>query len=178
MELSAYRPDDADEIERLFLRTFSDSEGLSEGALVGGLARALMLGTAESDLYGFVASDKGQIVGCILLSRMRFERPVNAFILAPVAIRVDHQRHGLGQKLITFGLNVLKRDRVELVLTYGDPRFYSKVGFRAVTEALVPAPFRLSQPEGWMAQSLVGDEIEPIVGQSYCVDALNRAEYW
>jgi hypothetical protein len=26
--------------------------------------------------------------------------------------------------------------------------------------------------------SLVGDQIEPIVGKSYCVEALNRAEYW
>ena len=178
MELAAYSPNDADKIERLFTSTFSDSEGQSEGATVGGLAGELMHSTAESDLYGFVASDNGQIVGSILLSRMRFEREIRAFILAPVAIRTDHQRQGIGQKLIKFGLNVLKEDGVELVLTYGDPRFYSKVGFCVVTEALVPAPLRLSQPEGWMAQSLVDGQIEPIAGKSYCVEARNRPECW
>ncbi len=95
-----------------------------------------------------------------------------------MAIRTGHQRQGIGQELIKYGLSVLKEEGVELVLTYGDPRFYSKIGFRVVTEALVPPPLRLSQPEGWMAQSLVGDQIEPIVGKSYCVEALNRAEYW
>jgi hypothetical protein len=34
------------------------------------------------------------------------------------------------------------------------------------------------QPEGWLGQSLVGDEIEPIAGNSYCVEAFNKPEYW
>jgi putative acetyltransferase len=109
---------------------------------------------------------------------MRFEHEISAFILAPVAIRTDHQHQGIGQKLITFGLNTLKEDGVELVLTYGDPRFYSKVGFRVITEALVPPPFTLSQPEGWMALSLAGGQIRRIGGTSHCVDALNKPEYW
>ena len=178
MEFSAYSPNDADKIERLFISTFSDSEGQSEGATVGDLAGELMRGTAQADLYGFVARDNGQIVGSILFSRMRFEREISAFILAPVAICTGHQRKGIGQELIKCGLSVLKEEGVELVLTYGDPRFYSKVGFRVVTEALVPPPFRLSQPEGWMAQSLVGDQIESIIGKSRCVEALNKSEYW
>jgi len=61
---------------------------------------------------------------------------------------------------------------------YGDPNFYSKVGFSAIDEKLVPAPLNLEYPEGWLAQSLVGDEIEPIAGKSYCVEELNKPEYW
>ncbi len=178
MECSAYNPDDADRIEDLFVSTFTDSEGRSEGVTVGGLAGELMRSTGEGDLYGFVAMDNAELTGAILLSRMRFEHEINAFILAPVAVRTDHQRRGVGRKLIRFGLNVLKEDGVELVLTYGDPRFYSKAGFRVVDETLVPPPFRLSQPEGWMAQTLVGDRIDPIKGKSRCVEALNNPEYW
>ena len=65
-----------------------------------------------------------------------------------------------------------------LALTYGDPNFYSKVGFGVVSEQVVPAPLKLSYPEGWLAQSLVGDEIEPIAGKSYCVEAFNKPEIW
>ena len=178
MEITAYTPNDVGKIEKLFASTFSASAGESEGAIVGGLAAELMRSTGKADLYGFVARDGVDLVGSILFSRMWFEREIDAFILAPVATRTDHQRQGVGQKLINFGLNVLKEDNVELVVTYGDPRFYSKVGFRVVSENRIPPPFKLSQPEGWMAQSLVGDLIDPIKGKSRCVEALNKPEYW
>jgi putative acetyltransferase len=178
MKISAYTSDEADEIKTMFTKTFSDSEGESEGAIVGGLAGELMRSTGESDLYGFVARDGVDLVSSILFSRMWFERKVEAFILAPVATRTDQQRRCVGQNLINFGLNTLKNDGVELVLTYGDPHFYSKVGFRVIAEALIPPPFKLSRPEGWMAQSLVGDQIDPIQGKSRCVEALNKPEYW
>ena len=92
MQFSTYTSDEADEIKALFTKTFSDSEGESEGAIVGGLAGELMRSTGESDLYGFVARDGVDLVGSILFSRMWFEREVEAFILAPVATRTDHQR--------------------------------------------------------------------------------------
>lgn len=178
MKISAYTSDEADEIKALFTKTFSDSEGESEGSIVGGLAGELIRSTEVADLYGFVARDDVDLVGCILFSRMWFQREVKAFILAPVATHTDHQRQGVGQKLIRFGLHVLKEDGVELVLTYGDPRFYSKVGFQVIAETLIPPPFKLSQPEGWMAQSLVGEQIDPIQGKSRCVEALNKPECW
>jgi len=109
---------------------------------------------------------------------MTFESKLNAYILAPVAVQTDQQGKGIGQKLIAFGLDALSKDGVELAITYGDPSFYSKVGFQPVTEAVVPAPLTLQHPEGWLAQSLNGDEIQPIKGKSSCVEALNKPEYW
>ena len=178
MKLSTYTPNNADEIEQLFIKTFSDSEGLSEGEVIGSLVRDFMASTDTCDLYCFIATENEQIIGSIFFSRMTFESGMNAFILAPVAIHTDHQGKGVGSKLIHFGLNALKESGVELVLTYGDPNFYSKVGFSVITEELVPAPLRLTMPEGWLAQSLVKDEIEPIAGKSYCVAELNKPELW
>lgn len=178
MHYTTALPNDAAEIERLFITTFSDSEGQAEGEMIGRLARDLMSGTAEADLYCFVARQDRQIVGCIFFSRITFESALKAFILAPVAVRTDRQGKGIGQKLITFGLNTLSKDGVELAITYGDPKFYSKVRFKCVTEAVVPAPLTLQHPEGWLAQSLKGDEIQPIKGQSSCVGALNKPQYW
>jgi predicted N-acetyltransferase YhbS len=88
---AAYNASDADKIEELFVSTFTDSEGPSEGATVGGLAGELLRSTAETDPYGFVARDGAELVGSILFSRMWVEREIDAFILAPVATRTDHQ---------------------------------------------------------------------------------------
>ena len=95
-----------------------------------------------------------------------------------MAIQTSRQGKGIGQKLISFGVNHLKKNGVSVVFTYGDPNFYSKVDFNQITEKIAKAPFKLSQPEGWLAQSLVGDEIKPISGNSYCVEAFNKPEIW
>jgi len=119
-----------------------------------------------------------RLSGGIFFSRLTFEGGTNAFILAPVAVRTDFQGKGIGQQLIRFGLDALSKDGVELAVTYGDLGFYSKVGFQVVTEAVIPAPLTLQHPEGWLAQPLRGDEIQPIKGKSTCVEALNKPEYW
>lgn len=178
MDISKYTPDRAEEIEQLFTKTFSDSEGQAEGKLIGGLVREMMATTDPKDLYCFVATENGQIIGGVFFTKMIFESGINAFILSPMATLTDHQGKGVGQKLINFGLHTLKEDGVELVITYGDPNFYSKVGFEVVSQKVVPSPLKLSYPEGWLAQSLVSDEIEPIAGTSHCAEALNNPELW
>jgi putative acetyltransferase len=178
MKPSVCRPQDQSEIEKLFISAFSHSEGLAEGELIGGLVRDLLGTTAEEDLHCFIAREEGRIVGGIVLSRLWFESGIQAFILAPVAVAPECQGRGIGQQLIAFGLAALSQRGVELVITYGDPTFYAKVGFQPVSQAVIPAPLPLQQPHGWLAQSLRVEPIQPIQGRCTCVAALNRPEYW
>jgi putative acetyltransferase len=179
MNLAEYSSRDREEIEKLFTKVFSESEGSSEGLLIGKLAHDLMHSTDPEDLYGFIAVEDGQVIGSIFFSRLRFNNSEsNAFILAPVAIHTDYQGQGIGQKLINFGIDYLKENGVDLVFTYGDPDFYNRVGFSPISEKIAKAPLKLTYPFGWLCQSLVGSEIEPITGNSHCVAALNHAEYW
>jgi len=178
MELSTYKSSNIEEIKQLFTKVFSDSEGQSEGLLIGNLTYDIMTATDAQDLYGFVATENEQIIGSIFFTRLTFEREVNAFLLSPVAIHTNYQGKGIGQKLINFGINQLKENGVGLVFTYGDHNFYSKVGFKLITEKTAKAPLTLTYPEGWLAQSLVTDEIEPIAGDSSCVEAFNKPEIW
>ena len=178
MKISIYTPTHADEIEQLFIKTFSDSEGRSEGEVIGRLVRDFMDNTNANNLYCFIATENEKIIGSIFFTRMTFESGINAFILSPVATHTDHQGKGVGKKLINFGLDTLKENGVELVITYGDPNFYSKVGFGVITEQVIPAPLKLEYPEGWLAQSLISDKIKPIAGKSYCVEELNKPEIW
>lgn len=178
MNFLAYNTGDIDEIKELFTKVFSDSEGQAEGVLTGNLAYDLISNTEPKDLYGFVAIKNNEIIGSIFFSRLTFECNINAFLLAPVAIHTDYQGKGIGQKLINFGINKLKENGVALVFTYGNPKFYSKVGFTHIDEKTVKAPLKLTYPEGWLGQSLLNDKIDPVPGNSYCVNALNKPECW
>ena len=178
MNLSMYNKGDAPKIEQLFTKVFSDSEGSAEGLIIGELVHELLKTTDAQNIYGFVATENNLILGSIIFTKLIFESGINAFILSPVAVLTNQQGKGIGQKLIKYGIQHLAKQGVKLVFTYGDPNYYSKVGFRAITEEIVKAPLKLSQPEGWLCQSLVGDAIKPITGNSYCVEALNKPEYW
>lgn len=178
MNLLMYRPDQANEIAALFTTTFSASEGRVEGDLIGNLAAELMHTTRQGDLYGFVALDQGEIGACIFFSRLTFDSAISAFILSPVAVHPAHQGKGLGQQLINHGIAHLKKEGVELLMTYGDPSFYAKTGFHPVDEATIQAPLNLTAPQGWLGQALIADSITPIEGRPTCVEALNKLEYW
>lgn len=179
MELSKYNPNAACEIVQLFRKAFSDSEGRSEGELIASLVKEMMATTDSKDLYCFVATENEQIIAGVFFTKMIFENDINAFILSPMATLTEYQGKGVGQKLINYGLETLKTDGVELLLTYGDPNFYSKAGFEVVAEQTVPSPLKLSFPEGWLAQSLLGDEVEAmVVGKPHCVEALNNPDLW
>lgn len=178
MDFRHHTKNDSQAIVQLFASVFADSEGEDEGALIGRLAKDLFEKTGERDLFNFVADDDGRIVGSIFFSRLDFGVGNEAFILAPVAVLGTHQGKGIGQALINCGLGELKDEGVSVVLTYGDPGFYHKVGFRHISHETVRAPFKLTQPEGWLGQSLVGDSIDTLSGNVSCVEALSDPVYW
>ncbi|MEH6592626.1 MAG: N-acetyltransferase [Halioglobus sp.] len=166
------------EVIELFTKVFSESENELEGQIIGKLVSDLIATTEPEDLVGFATTSNERIVGCIFFSRFIVPGDELAFILSPVAIATSEQGTGIGQKLINYGLNHLKSLKVNLAFTYGDPSFYSKVGFSQISERVLKAPYKLSQPEGWLAQSLDGNPIKAIRGSSSCVGALSDQKYW
>ena len=171
-------PSDAPVIEQLFRSVFTASAGVQEGAHVGDLARDLMAGTDARDLHGFVAVEAERIVGAIFFSRLRFRAALAVFLLAPVAVATECQGRGIGQALIRHGLEQLRQIGVQVAITYGDPDFYTKVGFAPLSPALIEPPLALSQPHGWLGQSLIGQPLAAIAGGSRCVPALDNPVYW
>jgi len=178
MKISTFSSSQFQDVINLFAKVFSESEGQNEGELIRGLASDLIITTDERDILGFVAVLEEEIVGCIFFSRLTLPAEKVAFILSPVAIATEQQGKGIGQQLIRYGIEYLTSKNVELVFTYGDPSFYSKVGFQQISEDIVKAPFKLTQPEGWLALSLKSAVIDAMNGPSKCVKALNKQEYW
>lgn len=170
---------DAQGIADLFGATFSASEGAEEGALIAALARRLIAETPAGDLRLFTARDGGRRVGAIIFSRLSYGGDTRTvFVLGPVAVASDRQGEGIGQGLIAHGLAALRREGVDIAVTYGDPAYYGRIGFRPIREEDMPAPYPLQQPEGWLGQSLTDAPLTPLAGPAQCVPAFDDPAFW
>jgi putative acetyltransferase len=133
------RPDEADLVDAL----------RNEGAVLASLV-------AEIDV---------RAVGHILFSRMWIETAgerVPAVALAPVAVLPEHQRCGIGRKLIERGLDFLRTQAERIVIVLGEPEYYSRFGFSTEKARLLASPF---PPEAYMALELRAGALDGVRGK-------------
>jgi len=179
MEFSSDFRDRTGEIVSLFRQVFAAAEGADEGALIGALARDLIATTAPADILVFSALEDGALVGCVVFSRLIYpEDARTVFLLAPVAVRTDRQGMGVGRALLGHALGEIAARGGDVVITYGDPRYYGRVGFRPITVREAAPPLVPSHPEGWLGQSLTDAPFTPLKGPSRCVAALRDPAFW
>jgi putative acetyltransferase len=98
----------------------------------------------NQDFISLVASVADEIVGHICFSRVGIEGSASDGIvlaLAPLAVLPEHQRRGIGSMLVQYGLQECKRQDVDAVFVVGDPRYYSRFGFRSAGESDVRCEF-------------------------------------
>jgi putative acetyltransferase len=119
------------------------------------LVRAAFGGSYESDLIarlrqerlvvvGLVAEAQGQIVGHIMLSWLPTQvdgRVVRATALAPMAVRIDQQRRGIGSRLVASSIERATQAGVEAIIVLGHPTYYPRFGFSADLASKLAAPF-------------------------------------
>lgn len=167
-----------EEVASLFTSVFTASEGEKEGRLIGNLASELSLGIDNREIFCFGTYEEESIIGSVFFTRLRFNDAIQVYMLAPVAVSTNHQGKGVGQALINYGLNELKNRSVAVVVTYGDPSFYSKVGFQTLSENVIQAPLKLSMPAGWLGQSITEEPIPTVNDRPTCVKEFNNPVYW
>ncbi|MEO0939212.1 MAG: N-acetyltransferase [Pseudomonadota bacterium] len=166
-------------ITALFARTFTASEGAEAGAAIEALVHAMLRDVPAADLRVFAEVAGPDVTAAILFSRMTYsDDPRQVFILSPVAVAPEAQGQGLGQRLITYGLNALRAEGVDVALTYGAPAFYAKTGFAQITEDIAKAPQPLQYPHGWLGQSLTQAALTPLQGTPTCAAPLNDPAHW
>lgn len=107
-----------------------------------------------------VAVRASRIVGHILFSPIHIERPdqarrVDALALAPLAVRPECQRQGIGALLAVRGLEVCRRIGPPRVIVVGDRGYYERFGFRPA------AQFGITPPTGLPAEHLMAMELTP-----------------
>jgi predicted N-acetyltransferase YhbS len=82
----------------------------------------------------FVAEKEGQIVGQIVYSRgvIKYIRGTEKEVISfgPVSVVPAFQKQGIGSALITHTINLARGMGFPAICIYGDPRYYSRFGFR------------------------------------------------
>jgi putative acetyltransferase len=91
---------------------------------------------SDADTLSLVADDGG-IVGHILFSRVVIEntrRQVVGMGLAPMAVRPDRQRQGIGSQLVRRGLDIIRERGCPFVVVVGHPEYYPRFGFEPASK--------------------------------------------
>ena len=112
--------------------------GVEEADLVESLRRDGLV------LLSLVAELNDRIVGHILFSRMAIDSQsgaIEAVALAPMAVLPEHQREGIGGKLIQRGLDRLRHLGEQIVIVVGHPEYYPRFGFSAGEARGLESPF-------------------------------------
>jgi len=139
--------------------------------------KAAFNGDAEANLVdelrvgGFVeislvAEVDDQIVGHVLFSRVTINTTVGtveAVSLAPMAVLPDHQRRGIGNKLVEAGLEACRAKGDKIVLVLGHPEFYPRFGFSAELARPLENPF--GGGDAWMALEFVPSTLAGVEGR-------------
>ena len=97
------------EIARLFTSVFISSEGEEEGTLIGNLSAELASSIDNEEIICFGIYENERLIASIFFTRLRFNNPIQVYMLAPVAVSSEYQRKGIGQALINYGLNEFNR---------------------------------------------------------------------
>jgi putative acetyltransferase len=146
----AEKPEDAKAIRRVNELAFGQTD---EADLVEALRRSMRFDPELSRVF-----DKdGQIIGHILFSPGEIKTAsgsVPVLILAPMAVDPDHQRHGIGERLVNHGLAVGRERGHSAVVLVGHAEYYPRFGFRPASEFGIESPFPVPD-ESFMALELV-----------------------
>ena len=82
----------------------------------------------------FVAEKEGRIVGQIVYSRgvikCKQGQEMEVISFGPVSVLPSFQKQGIGSALITHTINLAQKMGFPAICIYGDPRYYSRFGFR------------------------------------------------
>jgi len=179
MEIRVSKDSERNEILNIHRIAF----GEENGSVISDLVNNLFEDETAIPILSLVAIDKGKLIGHILYTKATItqaEIPIEAQILAPLAIHPDEQKKGIGEKLINEGLSLLKASGTELVFVLGHPSYYPRCGFVPAGKLGFEAPYPIPEEhaDAWMVQELNGNVIGKATGIVKCSKVLNEPQHW
>ncbi len=145
MDIRVEQAGDAAAIAALIRAAFTngDHDGGAEEAIVAALR------ADDALALSLVAAVEGGIAGHIAFSAVTIDGHDRGWLgLAPLAVRPDLQRRGIGTALVETGLALLAQGGAGGCVVLGDPDFYGRFGFRADSRLALPGV------PAWAFQSL------------------------
>ena len=167
---------DRDNIHKVYMHAFDKDEAKS----VATLASNLLNEETSANTMSKVAEIDGTVVGHIAFSPVTFNssKKLKGYILAPLGVMPKYQKHRIGSKLVENGIELLSREGINVLLVYGDPKFYSKFGFNEKIAARFSPPYKLQYPFGWLALALDEEGSVDHTVKVSCVASLRDPSLW
>jgi len=119
-----------------------------------------------SDLLSLVAVRRNEVVGHILFSPATIEGEdgtTRGMGLAPMAVRTEYQRQGIGSELVRAGIAKLKSRRCPFVIVLGHPQYYPRFGFERASRYAIRSEWQ-APDEAFMILILDESETRSISG--------------
>jgi putative acetyltransferase len=88
----------------------------------------------------FVATDREQLIGHVMLSRM--VSPPLTLVLAPVSVHPDWQGKGIGSTLVRAATEAAEEAGWTAIFVLGDPNFYGRFGFEVEQAEAFDTPYQ------------------------------------
>jgi putative acetyltransferase len=135
-------------------------------------------------ILSLLAWHNDEAIGHILFTRVYIDEMTDQplqYILAPLAVKPDFQKQGIGGLLIKEGLKRLKEMGSEMVFVLGHIEYYPKYGFVPDAGKLgfaAPYPIPVEVADAWMVQTLNSNENSKKSGKIICANELNKPEHW
>ena len=125
IEIREERPDDVAAVRDLNRRAFGQDQ---EGNIVDALR------ANGAALLSLVATLNDRVVGHIMYSPLSIGGSVTGAALGPMAVFTEHQRQGIGTKLVKVGNQKLKDAGYPFIIVVGHADYYPRFGFRPASE--------------------------------------------
>lgn len=119
------------------------------------------------DILSLVAVQEEQVVGHILFSPAKIEgdgKAVQGMGLAPVTVKPEWQRQGIGSLLIRTGIRMLKDRGCAFVILLGHPEYYPRFGFERASQHGIHSQWDGIPDEAFMILVLDGSAMKDISG--------------
>ncbi len=154
------------------------------GEDVAGLVAGLLVDESAKPTLSLLALKEEEPAGYILFTRATIEdvpeQPL-IHILAPLAVKPDFQKQGIGGKLIGEGIRQLKEQGTEMIFVLGHETYYPKFGFIPDAGQMgFPATYPIPEENAgaWMVFPLHKGALKGPKGRIVCADYMNSPEHW
>jgi len=123
-----------------------------------GLVRKLRTTEKFNPVLSLVASAGDEVIGQILFYPVEIEAG-KALILAPMCVKPEMQRRGVGGKLVREGLKKALEQGYDSVIVVGHPEYYPRFGFKPASGWKIRLAFDVPD-EAFMAIELTKGSLD------------------
>ena len=176
MKIRTATGDDVQDIRGIHLSAFPEGEG----EVVAGLAEKLLAEETVPPTLSFLAEEDEAVLGHVVFSPVTVEgeEDMLVYILAPLAVKPESQRGGVGTRLVESGMEHLAELGADVVLVYGDPSYYGRFGFSEEAARNFTPAYTLQFPTGWQACVIREGGVPEEPAAIACVGPLNDPGLW